>query len=302
MAGTTDHVAAVNGNRPVPRRPHTARKPPTQGQRLAADLRVAVERNARLNLAVRMLLAAVGIGAGTAAVTYTLVHGSDLAGLVDSESTAEFWRRMLALTMPVLLLVALAGIAAATAWTTHSRGLDELFRTIDCVNRVEREGEVAVSARGLIVAFENKLQNAQRAYSLLLWIGRTTFIICLGLFAAAVVRTAVLGEVDVATAALAGGSLLGAVVSLVKGAPRTITENLVAVIEVQSIVTGCDRQISLLESDAFAALNKKPIDRAEAHRIVAENQERIDATVRAAVHRLKDCVPDRPSPRRSSRG
>jgi len=194
----------------------------------------------------------------------------------------------------VILLVAIAGIAAATAWTTHSRGLDEIFRTIDCVNRVEREGEVAVSARGLIVAFENKLQNAQRAFTLLLWIGRTTFVVCVGLFAAAVVRTAVVGDVDLATVALAAGSLLGAVVSLVKGAPRTITENLVAVIEVQSIVTGCDRQISLLESDAFAALNNKALSRDEAHAIVAEDQERIDAVVRAAVERLKRSVPDSP--------
>jgi len=38
----------------------------------------------------------------------------------------------------VILLVALAGLAAATAWTTHSRGLDEFFRTINRVNRVNR--------------------------------------------------------------------------------------------------------------------------------------------------------------------
>ncbi len=56
---------------------------------------------------------------------------------------------------------------------------------------------MAVSARGLIVAFEAKLQNAQRAFTLLLWIGRTTFVICLGLFTAAVVR-AVLGHFAIA--------------------------------------------------------------------------------------------------------
>jgi hypothetical protein len=266
--------------------------PGPQGAKLAEDLRRTVERNAKLNLWVRSLLAALGLGAGAAAVVYTLRHGAELATLVDAESTADLGRRLLALTMPVILLVALAGIAAATAWTTHSRGLDEFFRTIDCVNRVEREGEVAVSARGLIVAFEAKLQNAQRAFTLLLWIGRTTFVICLGLFTAAVVR-AVLGDFDLATAILAGGSLLGAVVSFVRGAPQTITENLAAVIRVQSIITGCDRQISLLESDAFAALNNPTIPRADAHAIAIADQERIDAVVAAAVERIKDCVPGR---------
>jgi hypothetical protein len=266
--------------------------PGPQGAKLAEDLRLTVERNAKLNLWVRALLAAIGLGAGAAAVVYTLRHGAELATLVDAKSTADLSRRLLALTMPVILLVALAGIAAATAWTTHARGLDEFFRTIDCVNRVEREGEVAVSARGLIVAFEAKLQNAQRAFTLLLWIGRTTFVICLGLFTAAVVR-AVLGDFDLATAVLAGGSLLGAVVSFVRGAPETITENLAAVIRVQSIITGCDRQISLLESDAFAALNNATIPRAEAHAIAIEDQERIDAVVARAVERIKDCVPGR---------
>jgi hypothetical protein len=283
--------ATVNGAGPPTARLRRG-APGPQGAKLAEDLRETVERNAKLNLWVRALLAAIGLGAGAAAVVYTLRHGADLATLVDAKSTADLWRRLLALTMPVILLVALAGIAAATAWTTHSRGLDEFFRTIDCVNRVEREGEVAVSARGLIVAFEAKLQNAQRAFTLLLWIGRTTFVICLGLFTAAVIR-AVLGDFDLATAILAGGSLLGAVVSFVRGAPQTITENLAAVIRIQSIITGCDRQISLLESDAFAALNNTTIPRAEAHAIAIEDQERIDAVVGTAVKRIKACVPDR---------
>jgi hypothetical protein len=291
MAGTTAQTARArtNGRGPT----MTVRVARVkQGPLLAEDLRRTVDRNARLNLWVRTALAVLGLCAGGLAIAYTVSHGADLAKLIDAKSTGDLWRRLLALTMPVILLVALAAIAAVTAWTTHSRGLDELFRTIDCVNRVEREGEVAVSARGLIVAFESKLQNAQRAFTLLLWIGRATFVICLGLFAAAVVRTAVLGHVDLATAALAAGSLLGVVVSLVKGAPRTITENLVAVIEVQSIVTGCDRQISLLESDAFSALNNKAISRAQAHRIATDVQERIDATVEKAIERLKRCVPD----------
>jgi len=284
----TDALAEWDGHAPA-----VAPEEPTPGRLLARDLRETVKRNARLNLGVRMLLAALGIGAGAGAIAYVLMHGSDLAGLGNSTSAADLWRHVVALTMPVILLVALAGIAAATAWTTHSRGLDEFFRTIDTVNRVEREGEVAVSARGLIVAFEDKLQNARRAFTLLLWIGRTTFIVCLGLFAAAVVRTAVLGQIDLATAVLAGGSLLGAVVSLVNGAPRTITENLAAVIRIQSIITGCDRQIGLLESDAFAALKHAETDPHQTHVIVLEVQERIDAVVASAVDRVRDCVPDR---------
>ena len=88
--------------------------PGPQGAKLAKDLRLTVERNAKLNLWVRSLLAALGLGAGAAAVVCTLRHGAELATLVDAESTADLGRRLLALTMPVILLVALAGIAAAT--------------------------------------------------------------------------------------------------------------------------------------------------------------------------------------------
>jgi len=62
------------------------------------------------------------------------------AGLNRAKSTADLWRRLLALTNAVILLVALSGLAAATAWTTHSCGLDEFFRTINRVNRVDASG------------------------------------------------------------------------------------------------------------------------------------------------------------------
>jgi hypothetical protein len=263
-----------------------------QADLLAQDLRTAIHRNAALNLAARTLLAALGLAAGTVALLYTRSHGDSLVAALDSDSTAALGRKLLALTMPVTLLIVIAGLAGVAAWTTHSRGMDEMLRSLDTLNRVEREGEVAVSARGLIVAFEDKLQSARRAFTVLLWLGRSTFIICLGLFAVAVGK-AVLGTVDVGTVALGGGSLLGAVYSLVRGAPQTITENLAAVVQIQSIVTGCDRQISLLESDAFAALNNAAIPRDQAHELALEDQGRIDTVVAAAVQRIKDCVPAR---------
>jgi hypothetical protein len=285
-------LAATNGARTLaPKDPTPPAEAAAQSQAalLTADLRNTIRLNAWLNLVVRALLAVLGLTAGAAALVYTLSHGDSLVATLNADSSDVLGRRLLALTMPVLLLGAIAGLAAAAAWTTHSRGLDEMFRTLDTLNRVEREGEVAVSARGLIVAFEDKLQNARRAFTLLLWLGRSLFIVCLGLFAVAVVK-AVLGHLDPATAALGVGSILGTVVGLVKGVPQTIAMNLAQVVEIESIVTGCDRQISLLESDAFAAMKRKKATPRQNHDIVVDDQERIEAVVGAAVERIRDCV------------
>jgi hypothetical protein len=138
-------------------------------------------------------------------------------------------------------------------------------------------------------AFEEKLQNARRALNLLLWLGRTLFLICIGLFAAAVINAMAKGA-DLVTVTFGVASVAGSLLAVAKDVPRKVKEHLADVIQVQTIVTGCDRQISLLESDALAALNNSQCGVADTHHIVIEVQERMSTVVALAVKQIEDYV------------
>jgi hypothetical protein len=90
---------------------------------------------------------------------------------------------VLAQTLPVALLAALAILCGIATWLLHSRGQEEIEQAMDGIGRLRREAEVAIPARGLAHVFEEKLANARRAYLLQLWLGRTLFLVSLGLFA-----------------------------------------------------------------------------------------------------------------------
>ena len=147
----------------------------------------------------------------------------------------------------------------------HSRSLDESVRTIDSINRLRREGEVAVSARGLVVAFEEQIATIRRSHSLLLWLGRTLFVISLGLFAVAAI-SALWRGVDIWTLGMGVTSLGGAMWTAASRVPANVAHDAANVVQIQLIVTATHRQISLLESDAFAALNAKEPARDHARR------------------------------------
>jgi hypothetical protein len=74
-----------------------------------------------------------------------------------------------------------------------------------------------------------------------------------------------------------------------------VGRHLADVVQIQSIITGCDRQISLLESAALAAL-KNNADPIAAHRLVLEAQSRIDQVVERAVVRIEDFADPSPEP------
>jgi hypothetical protein len=235
--------------------------------------------DAVLNVSVRVLLGLFGLVSGGLALRYIAVHADQM---VQSD-------RLLALCAPVLLFAALAGLAGFAAWTVRARGQHDMCRTLDVLSRIKREGEVAVSARGLTFAFEEELQNARRAFSLLLWLGRTLFLVCLGLFAAAVVNAMVNG-VDPLTVAFGASSVAGSLLAITKGVPDNVKKHLADVIQVQTIVTSCDRQISLLESSARSAIKSAHCDPAETHRIVVEVQQLMSAVVDHAVETIERCA------------
>jgi hypothetical protein len=258
-------------------------------QQVAPLVERVLRQNCSLNLWLRVGLAVFGMSAGVLALVYTVVHGHEIVAAVDGDGDLL---AVVAESVPALLYVLLGTLAGLVAWAVHARGVEEMYGTLDILSRMERQHEVAVSARGLIYAFEEKLQNTRRAFTLLLWLGRTLFIVCLGLFAAAIVSAMIEG-VSTTTVVLGASSIAGALLGVARDVPRNIAHHLADVIQIQSIVTGCDRQISLLESLAFNAMNANTSS-AATHRRGLEVQERMGQVVAAAVDHIETFA-DRPS-------
>jgi hypothetical protein len=238
--------------------------------------------NCRLNFRVRAGLAVLGLATALVVLVYAVLRGDDIAAAAQGGGNLG---AAVAASIPVLVLLALAIALGGAAWTVHQRGLDEMYNTLEAVSRMEREGEVAVSSRGLIYAFEEKLQNTRRAFTLLLWLGRTLFLVCLGLAAAAIISLILKGD-PVLTGALGGSSLIGALLGAARKVPRNISHHLADVIQIQTAVTGCDRQISLLETAAIDIVNFGE-DRTQTHADVLAVQQRIDEVVSNAVCRIE---------------
>jgi hypothetical protein len=278
-------------------RPTTRRK--AAGNADVADLALrSLKSNSRLNMFARVLLLLFALGASSLAVIYVYDRAdATVESLRQSGAGSQLiWAQLLALSAPVLLLAMFAGLAAVAVALVHSRGLDELIRTVDSVNRLRREGEVAISARGLIVAFEEQLATARRAHTLLLWLGRTLFIVTLGLFAVSAIDAAWHG-VDLLTAGMGAASLGAAVFAVATKVPRNVAHDVANIVQLQLIVTGAHRQISLLESGAFAALNSITTSDASAHVAVMEVQARIERVIAVAIaqiERYADPQPESP--------
>jgi len=269
--------------------PHGAGQPAGRAsslsrKELAGDMTATLRANMVLNLCVRAGLAIVGLAAGASALAYTWWRGDELAAAIADKGDSG---DLLALMMPFVLFVLLGVLAGTATVVAHARGLEETCRTQEALNRLEREGEVAVSARGLIFAFEEKLQHARRAFTLQLWLGRTMFLVCLGLLTATLVNAML--DHGVVTIATGAGSVVAALLGVTKRVPHNVGHHLANVVQIQSIITGCDRQISLLESAVLAAL-KDNTDPNATHRFVLECQLRIDEVVNRAVARIEGCA------------
>jgi hypothetical protein len=279
-------MISTNGHGPAPAGGGSAADDgsATLHDEIADYMMAGLRRSMVLNLAVRGGLGIIGLSAAVSALTYTWAHAAEfVAPLAGRHYRVP---DVFAVTMPFVLFVLLGLFAAMAAYTAHARFLDETCRTLEAVNRIRREGEVAVSARGLIFAFEEKLTNARRAFTLQLWLGRTLFLVGLGLLCVTVVN-GVLGGHEVVTAAAGAGSFATALLGVTKHVPENVGQQLADVIQIQSIITGCDRQISLLESAAFAAL-KDTDPGGEGQRFALQAQAQIDEVVDHAVRRIED--------------
>jgi len=270
--------------------PESTASAPVVGEEMTRLVTSGLRANTALSLAVRILLSLFGVACCVLALRYVVVRSDQMVQILRESGDAGdlIGKRLFVLCMPVLLFGVLGGLAGAAAWTIHARAQDETVRTLDTLSRLKREGDVAASARGLTYAFEEKLQNARRALNLLLWLGRSLFVICIGLFAATIVNAMADGD-HLLTAAFGASSVVGSLFSVANGVPRKVKAHMADVIQVQTIVTGCDRQISLLDSDALVALNSD-LGVRETHQIVLEVQQRMNAVVATAAEQIEHYV------------
>jgi hypothetical protein len=247
----------------------------------------ALRRNALLNVVVRALLAIWALAAAGLAIAYTAARSTQIVETLTSGSSAEpFVIRLLSLSVPALLLAGLSVLCAVAAWLLYSRGREDLERGMESVSRLQREAEVAITARGLTHVFEEKLATARRGFGLQLWLGRTLFLVSLTLFSAAVVN-AVAAGVDPATVTLGAGSLVTALYGTARSVPQRIACHLADVLQMQCAVTGCIRQISLVEAEAYALLSQHKEDPETVIDAIAECRRAIDVAVRGTVELIE---------------
>jgi hypothetical protein len=251
-----------------------------------------LKANSRLNLVARLLLMLFSLTTAALAVIYVVTRAHAAVEILQRPGD-ELAPRLLALGAPVLLLIAFAILGAIAVAVVHSRSLDESVRTLDSINRLRREGEVAVSARGLVVAFEEQIATIRHSHTLLLLLGRTLFIISLGLFSVAAI-SALWRGVDLWTLGMGVSSLGGAMWTTASRVPTNVAHDAANVVQVQMIVTAAHRQIGLLESDAFAALNARETDVAAAHAVALENQERIERVMTTAIAQIETYTDPKP--------
>ena len=81
--------------------------------------------------------------------------------------------------------------------------------------------------------------------------------------------------------------------------PTRVAHDVANIIQLQLIVTGAHRQISLLESDAFAALKNEDSSVAEAHVIVLDIQERIERVVAVVIEHVERYADPKPESKKA---
>jgi len=248
-----------------------------------------VKSNLVLNALARIVLSVVALTMMGATLVYVLSNAREIADFVGKppDGAESLATRVLAETLPVALLLVLAMMSGFATWILHSRGIEELDHSLDGIGRLSRQAEVAIPARGLTYVFEEKLANVRKAYLLQLWLGRTLFIVSLGLVLGAVLNAVFKGE-ELVSLALGGGGLLGAAWGTAKKVPKTIAHHLADVVQLQSAIAGCDRQIGLFETYAYALLKDvQPADRENVLPRLMEVHRAIEGVVDQAILRIE---------------
>ena len=217
---------------------------------------VALRRNATLNFGVRLGLYAAALASIGTALWYATQRGDDMVrALLDLNKDSVFHAdRLLAITIPLILLLLLAAVSLVCALLVQSRGIDDFESGLAGISRLRREAGAGVSrTRDTMHVLEEFVVNARRAFRLQLWFARTLFVVSIVLFAAAIVD-AIVGGVDLATIGLGAGSMIGLLAGIATGAGSNVGMHLGDATQLQLIVANGTRQVNVIEELLFKVI------------------------------------------------
>lgn len=219
---------------------------------------VALRRNAALNFYMRFALYVLATGAIGAAMFYAVWRGdrmvSDLLFAQDQTVNGE---DILAITIPIVLLAALAIATLTAAIVIQVRGANEFEEGIEAVNRLRREAHTEVfRRRATTEVLEAYLKNARRAFRLQLWLNQSLFIVFLTLFVVAVVDM-LRGDAGIETAVVGATSLLSLILGVIANAVTQVGASLADATQIQLAVSSATRQMNLHEENLYQLVEER---------------------------------------------
>jgi hypothetical protein len=249
---------------------------------------LSLRRNATLNFFVRIGLYAASLAAFGIALWYATRRGDDMVGaLLDFEKSEFHEDRLLALTIPLILLLLLAAVALISALLIQSRGIDDFESGLGGISRLRREADAGVSrTRDTTHVLEEFVVNARRAFRLQLWFARTLFLVSLSLFGLAVADSIVSG-VDIGTIALGAGSLVGLLIGVASGAGTSVGLHLGDATQLQLVVANATRQVNVVEELLLKIIEVRRNDPEAARDAIKQGVEQIDGITNHAVEMIQ---------------
>lgn len=248
----------------------------------------SLQRNATLNFWVRLGLYAGALASIGIALWYATRRGDDMVGaLLDLEGSEFHEDRLLALTVPLILLLLLAAVSLICALLIQSKGNDDFESALGGISRLRREADAGVSrTRDTTHVLEEFVTNARRAFRLQLWFARTLFLVSITLFGLAVVD-AIADGVDLGTIGLGAGSLLGLLIGVAKGAGRNVGMHLGDATQLQLVVANATRQVNVVEELLFKVIEVRQDNPESARALVKEGVDEIAGITDRAVDMIQ---------------
>lgn len=292
MGTDTTQSAQLSGNgHRVPNWQPPHDRPPLSDEQ-SQVLIEAVDRASRVGLIMRTTLFGVAIVAALLAIVYTMWRGDAMvSAILDRDRATDLlWERVVALTLPVLLLVVLGAVCVAAAHVLQSRALDERERALDAISRIRRESESGVSrARTLARLAEDDLTHARREFSMQVAFGRASYALSLSLVAIAAIYSVASDGLDAYSVVFSAGGVGSYLLGVVLKVPSRVGCNLAALSQRHLIVTGFAREIGLIEADAYRAIGqaRKSETGSELRKDVEASALGIRAATGIAVNRIQ---------------
>ena len=211
-----------------------------------------------------------------------------LLGLEEQRANPNFDEsRLLALTVPLILMLLLAAFSLLAALLIQGRGANDFETGLQGISRLRREAQAGVSrTRSTTHVLEEFVSNARRAFRLQLWFTRILFLLTLTLFVLAVVD-AIRTGVDLGTLGLAAGSILTLLLGVATGAAKNVGLHLGDATQLQVVVSNASRQVNVLEEHLFKVIEVHTDDPDTCRGTIEEGVRQIAAITDHAVELIQ---------------